>query len=119
MDATPRERAITEGMMSIYREFTGDSPVEGTTVIHEKVVTCILAGSTSGRGTSLGAVDRATAAKFRKAIQAAMASQMTELIESVIESRVQCVLSSQATESHHAAEVFVLAPSTGRSRPLI
>ena len=109
-------KAISRGMVAIYKEYFGRGPTQSQTTISDAHVVVILSDALTVVEQRLAAEgNHETVRGLRRKVQASMSSDMTELVEGITGREVQCLLSDHDVPTDTAAEVLVFTggPSNG------
>ena len=106
-------KAISRGMVAIYKEYFGRGPTQSQTTISDSHVVVILSDALTVVEQRLAAEgNHETVRGLRRKVQASMSSDMTELVEGITGREVQCLLSDHDVPTDTAAEVLVFTGGT-------
>ena len=104
-------RAISRGMVAIYKDYVGRGPTDARTSIRDDaVVTVMRDGMTKAEQTLVENQGGATVRDIRRKFQEAMSDEVTKLVEATLQREVVCLLSDHSPSPDYAVEVVILAP---------
>ena len=110
------QRAITRGIIALYKEYTGRGPTSGRAYIGDDVVTVVLEDSLLKAEQSLVRADKfTTVRRIRRDFQETMKQEIIALVERTLDRKVLCLLSDHNPDPDYAVEVLILEPE-GRDR---
>ena len=110
-------KAISHGIVAIYKEYFGRGPTESRATISNTHVTVILKDALTVVEQRLAEEgNHETVRGLRRKVQASMSDDMMKLVEEVTGRKVQCLLSDHDVPTDTAAEVLVFegSPSNGK-----
>lgn len=122
-DAQPRVRgdvltAISEGLVSLIKDYYGKGPTEARTYWQDDLVVCVLRGGFTRVEATLAEGGRGEAVIHqRMAFQQVMRERFQAVIEAATGRRVFSFMSGNEQDPDMMCEVFVLAPSGVPSAP--
>jgi len=104
--------AISNGIVSLLKEYYGVGPTQAKTYYLEDLVVCLLRGGfTRVEQTLLEGGRSAAVIEQRMAFQEVMKPRFTQVIEEITERRVVGYMSGNQQDPDMICEVFVLAPT--------
>jgi uncharacterized protein YbcI len=104
--------AISNGLVSLLKEFYGVGPTKAKTYYHDDLVVCLLRGGFTRVERTLLEGGRTTAViEQRMAFQEVMRARFTEVVERVTGRAVVGFMSGNQQDPDMICEVFVLAPT--------
>ena len=103
--------AISTGLVSLLREYTGRGPVRARTTIDENMVVCVLGLTLTKSEQSLVEAGREKLVlRGRRAIQETMEDDARSLVEELTDRDVVAFMSNNHIDPDLAVETFILAP---------
>ena len=108
MQVASSPKAISHGIVAIYKEYFGRGPTESRATISNTHVTVILKDALTVVERRLAEEGNdETVRSLRRKVQASMSDDMMKLVEEVTGRKVQCLLSDHDVPTDTAAEVLV------------
>ncbi len=109
------QRAVTRGMVAIYKEFIGRGPEEARTYIDDDVVVTLLGKTLTRAERVLAEEDRPESVReLRRDFQEALKASATELVADALGRPVVAFMSDHSIFPDFALEVFLLEDGDGR-----
>jgi uncharacterized protein YbcI len=106
---------ISTATVKLLREYTGRGPTKAKTLIHEDVVTVLLADTlTTGERTLVANDGHDRVLEVRHDLQCAMRDGLVAIVERQLERKVTALMSQNHIDPDLAVEIFVLAPQGTR-----
>lgn len=105
------ERAISRGMVTLFKDYAGRGPTETRAYIHDELIVVLLEDTLTMAERSLARDDQGTMVReIRRQFQGAMREAAVALVEEQLERRVvRAFLSDSSVRPDYAIEVFLLA----------
>ena len=108
---TSPSHAISNMMVTMFREYTGRGPTRARTSIHEDVVTCVLQDTlTKGEQSLVDRGEGVSVLRTRKLYQDLMREEASKAVEEILDRRVVAFLSDNHIDPDLAVETWVLGP---------
>jgi uncharacterized protein YbcI len=102
---------VTEGLVSLHREFYGKGPTKAKSYMVDDTVICLLEGGfTTVEQTLIREQDVDAVLNFRRSFQQAMEEQFTAVVERATGRKVVAYMSQIHEGPDMAVEIFVLEP---------
>jgi uncharacterized protein YbcI len=110
------QRAISRGMVAIYKEYLGRGPVSAsTTVTDEFVMTICSQGLTKAERKLVDAGEEHTVRELRRKFQIAMEADIKSLVKRETGRSISAFLSDHDVEKDIAIEVVLFESSNGEA----
>lgn len=102
---------VTEGLVSLHRQFYGKGPTKAKTYMVDDTVICVLEGGfTTVERTLIEEKDVDAVLQFRRSFQVAMEELFTAVVERATGRKVEAYMSQIHADPDLAVELFVLGP---------
>jgi uncharacterized protein YbcI len=103
--------AISRGMVALHKEVYGRGPTKTRTVLDGGAVVVLMRDALTDQEQALVAAGRADVVRSTRAeLNASLRGRFVEVVEEVLDRRVEAFMTSVETERDIAAAIFVLAP---------
>lgn len=108
--AVEPKRAISRGMVSLYKKYAGRGPTDARTYLSDDLVVVVLRDTmTTAEKTLAESGKRELVLECRRGYQETMREEAMALVEREIGGQVATVMSDNSLDPDYAVEVFVMA----------